>query len=122
MIISGKIKEYDFFIVDQLSFCVPLLSLFSSPQCRVLFYCHFPDQLLTKRSSFIKSLYRVPFDFIEEWTTGWSDQIVVNSNFTKQIFHDTFKRLNNINPGVIYPCVDTEIINDESSDEEVLKF
>ncbi|KAK6897713.1 Alpha-1,3/1,6-mannosyltransferase ALG2 [Candida tropicalis] len=122
LIISGKIKEYDFFIVDQLSFCVPLLSLFSSPQCRVLFYCHFPDQLLTKRSSFIKSLYRVPFDFIEEWTTGWSDQIVVNSNFTKQIFHDTFKRLNNINPGVIYPCVDTEIINDESSDEEVLKF
>lgn len=122
LIISGKIKDYDFFVVDQLSFCVPLLSLFSSTHCRVLFYCHFPDQLLTKRSSFIKSLYRVPFDFIEEWTTGWSDQIVVNSNFTKQIFHDTFKRLNNIDPGVIYPCVNTKIVEDVDCDAEVKKF
>ncbi|RCK57858.1 Alpha-1,3/1,6-mannosyltransferase ALG2 [Candida viswanathii] len=105
LIISGKIKD-----------------LFSAPHCRVLFYCHFPDQLLAKRLSFIKSLYRVPFDFIEEWTTGWSDQIVVNSNFTKQIFHDTFKRLGAVDPGVIYPCVDTEIVEDAECDAEVNKF
>ncbi|EMG50129.1 hypothetical protein G210_4852, partial [Candida maltosa Xu316] len=122
LIISGEVKNYDFFIVDQLSFCVPLLSFFSSPHCRVLFYCHFPDQLLTKRTSFIKSLYRVPFDFIEEFTTGYSDKIVVNSNFTKSMFHDTFKRLNKVNPGVIYPCVDTEVEETPESDSDVTKF
>ncbi|KAK6203302.1 mannosyltransferase [Scheffersomyces amazonensis] len=122
LIISGKIKEYDYFIVDQLSFCIPLLSHFSEDKCQVLFYCHFPDQLLSKRGGLLKTLYRVPFDTIEEWTTGFSDRIVVNSNFTKGIFHKTFKNLNYIEPGVIYPCVDTEIIEDEISDKEVKTF
>ena len=125
LIISGDIKNYDFFIVDQLSFCIPLLNLFSLATTRVLFYCHFPDQLLTKRASFLKSLYRVPFDFIEEWTTGCSDQIVVNSNFTKGIFHNTFKNLRDIDPGVIYPCIDRNIEETEEtrkSNEEVVNF
>lgn len=125
LIISGDIKNYDFFIVDQLSFCIPLLNLFSLASTRVLFYCHFPDQLLTKRASLLKSLYRVPFDFIEEWTTGCSDQIVVNSNFTKGIFHSTFKNLGDIDPGVIYPCIDSNIEETEEthkSDEEVVNF
>ncbi|KAI5968108.1 ALG2 [Candida margitis] len=125
LIVSGDIKNYDFFIVDQLSFCIPFLNLLSLASARVLFYCHFPDQLLTKRASLLKSLYRVPFDFIEEWTTGCSDQIVVNSNFTKGIFHSTFKNLRNIDPGVIYPCIDSNLEETEGtkkSDEEVVNF
>ncbi|KAI5956949.1 ALG2 [Candida jiufengensis] len=123
LIITGSISGFDFFIVDQLSFCIPLLNFFSEPRARVLFYCHFPDQLLTKRLSLFKKLYRIPFDFIEERTTGISDQIVVNSNFTKKIFHDTFTNLSSINPGVIYPCVDTENIEHNSeSNKEVLNF
>lgn len=55
----------------------------------------------------IKSLYRWPFDWIESWSTGCSDGIVVNSNFTKGVFKEAFPRLKNRIPGVIYPCVDT---------------
>lgn len=118
LIFSGEISSYDYFIVDQLSFCVPLLSLFSNTNARVLFYCHFPDQLLAKKAGLAKKLYRVPFDALEEWTTGVSDQIVVNSTFTKSIFHDTFSRLQMLDPGVIYPCVDISQPNEDNSDAE----
>lgn len=127
LIFTGEINQYDYFIVDQLSFAVPLLSLFSNENCKILFYCHFPDQLLARKGGLIKSLYRVPFDLIEEWTTGVSDKIVVNSNFTKGIFHKTFGRLNDIEPGVIYPCVDvgaasTLTETDHSSEVELKEF
>lgn len=124
LILTRQIVEYDYFIVDQLSFAVPILSLFSREDCKVLFYCHFPDQLLSKKGGLIKKLYRVPFNLIEEWTTGVSDQIVVNSNFTKSIFHDTFTRLNDVDPGVIYPCVDIKAAADEdkSVDKEIIDF
>lgn len=118
LIVSGRIAEYDYFVVDQLSVCVPLLSVFSRSSSKVLFYCHFPDQLLSKKGGFAKRLYRLPFDALEEWSTGCSDRIVVNSNFTKSIFHETFTNLSKIDPGVIYPCVDVQQINDLTSTEE----
>lgn len=52
---------------DQISACVPVLKLSSA---KVLFYCHFPDLLLTQRKSFLKRLYRWPLDWLEEITTG----------------------------------------------------
>lgn len=118
LIWTGQINQFDYFIVDQLSFCVPFLSLFSRKDTKVLFYCHFPDLLLSKQTSFIKSLYRKPFDAIEEWTTGTSDNIVVNSSFTRSIFHQTFTSLSSIEPGIIYPCVDTEAPQEDNSDAE----
>ncbi|RLV96540.1 Alpha-13/16-mannosyltransferase ALG2 [Spathaspora sp. JA1] len=122
LIVTSEILQYDYFIIDQLSMCVPLVSWFSREDCRVLFYCHFPDQLLAKRTSAVKSLYRVPFDKVEEWSTGCSDVIVVNSNFTKSIFYNTFTSLKHIKPGVIYPCVDTVEEHDQSTDDEVKSF
>lgn len=117
------IKEYDYFIVDQLSFCIPLLQMFAGEDTKILFYCHFPDQLLAQKGSLLKSIYRYPFDTIEEWTTGLSDKIVVNSKFTKLIFHRTFKNLNKIEPGVIYPCVDLASVEpDVEADIEVTQF
>jgi alpha-1,3/alpha-1,6-mannosyltransferase len=47
----------------------------------------------------------VPFDWIEEVTTGLSDAIVVNSLFTKGVFKDAFPRIEKT-PDVIYPSVD----------------
>lgn len=114
LIISGEINQYDYFIIDQLSYCIPIISLFSLG--KILFYCHFPDQLLSKNEGKLKSIYRLPFNFIEEYTTGYSDRIVVNSNFTKSMFHKTFTRLSTIDPGIIYPCVDIESSAPESSD------
>jgi alpha-1,3/alpha-1,6-mannosyltransferase len=78
------------------------------PGTKVLFYCHFPDQLLSERNSLAKSLYRAPFDWVEETTTGMADGILVNSNFTKTIVAETFgslqSRLGEIQ--VLYPCID----------------
>lgn len=43
---------------------------------KVLFYCHFPDQLLTQRKSALKKLYRAPIDWLEERTTGMADMVI----------------------------------------------
>jgi alpha-1,3/alpha-1,6-mannosyltransferase len=94
------------FFVDQLSAGIPLLRLLQ-PAVRVVFYCHFPDKLLAQRGGLLKTLYRRPFDWLESWSTGCSDTIVVNSNFTRRVFAAAFPRLDCRNPGVVYPCVDT---------------
>ena len=70
----------DVVFCDQISACVPILKLFSS--AKILFYCHFPDMLLTQRRTFLKRLYRGPIDWLEEKTTGMADTILVNSKFT----------------------------------------
>ena len=72
---------------------------------KILFYCHFPDLLLTRRDSFIKRLYRAPIDWVEEYTTGMADCILVNSRFTAAIFKETFKSLSHIDPAVLYPSL-----------------
>jgi alpha-1,3/alpha-1,6-mannosyltransferase len=102
-----KILEPDNFFVDQLSAGIPLLRGFFD-DVRVLFYCHFPDKLLAQRQSWLKKAYRMPFDWLESWTTGASDIIVVNSKFTRGVFGTAFPALKHRNPGVVYPCVDVE--------------
>ena len=72
----------DIVFCDQISACIPVLKLGSA---KVLFYCHFPDMLLTQRKSFLKKLYRAPIDLLEEKTTGMADKILVNSHFTGRI-------------------------------------
>ena len=68
----------------QISACIPMLRLLS--RAKVLFYCHFPDQLLTKRESTLKYLYRLPIDWLEEVSTGLAHVVVVNSKFTASVF------------------------------------
>jgi alpha-1,3/alpha-1,6-mannosyltransferase len=99
----------DIFIVDQLSACVPLLRWLYPRRQRILFYCHFPDQLLANRGTkgiggIIKLIYRWPFDWFEGWSMAASDKIVVNSNFTKSVAKQVFPTLPD-NLAVIYPCV-----------------
>ncbi|CCG82156.1 Alpha-1,3-mannosyltransferase alg2 [Taphrina deformans PYCC 5710] len=98
--------HYDAIFIDQLSIAIPLLKFFlqATP---ILFYCHFPDKLLSQRTNIIKELYRVPFDLLEGWTTGQADTIVVNSQFTASIFKKAFPRIQII-PKVVYPCVDVQ--------------
>lgn len=94
------------FFVDQLSAGIPLLRLLQ-PRPRIIFYCHFPDKLLAKKGGMLKTLYRAPFDWLESWSTGCSDTIVVNSKFTRGIFGEAFPSLKHRQPSVVYPCVDT---------------
>ncbi|XP_015710667.1 alpha-1,3/1,6-mannosyltransferase ALG2 [Coturnix japonica] len=105
LLLSGQ--SADAFICDQVSACIPILRL-ARRRKKVLFYCHFPDQLLTKRESFLKRLYRKPLDWLEEYTTGMADCIVVNSKFTAGVFKETFKSLSHINPDVLYPSLNTD--------------
>lgn len=72
-----RVHFYSFnnlFIQPQVSVCIPVLRL-SRHRKKVLFYCHFPDQLLTQRKSFLKKLYRTPIDWLEESTTGMADMV-----------------------------------------------
>ncbi|XP_042329528.1 LOW QUALITY PROTEIN: alpha-1,3/1,6-mannosyltransferase ALG2 [Sceloporus undulatus] len=102
LLLSGE--SADVFVCDQVSACIPVLRL-ARTRKKVLFYCHFPDQLLTKRESFIKRIYRAPLDWLEEYTTGMADCILVNSCFTASIFKETFKSLSHVNPDVLYPSL-----------------
>uniref|UniRef100_A0A8B9N6M4 Alpha-1,3/1,6-mannosyltransferase ALG2 n=1 Tax=Accipiter nisus TaxID=211598 RepID=A0A8B9N6M4_9AVES len=102
LLLSGE--TVDAFVCDQVSACIPVLRL-ARTRKKVLFYCHFPDQLLTKRESLLKRIYRLPLDWLEEYTTGMADCIVVNSKYTASVFKDTFKSLSHINPDVLYPSL-----------------
>lgn len=107
----------DIFIVDQLPACVPILKTFGQPRKsrtqRILFYCHFPDQLLARRNEggsllrLAKLLYRFPFDWFEGWAMSASDRVVANSNFSKGVVKSVFgtEKLGDVE--VVYPCVDT---------------
>ena len=58
----------DVVFCDQVSACIPVLKL--RRQAKIMFYCHFPDLLLTKRKNLAKAVYRKPLDWVEEKTTG----------------------------------------------------
>lgn len=121
----------ELFFVDQLPTCVPLLKLLypyilacadanendekrqQKTKSRILFYSHFPDQLLSQRDQksallrLLKKIYRCPFDWLEKWTISASDKVVANSNFSRETARKVFgNRLAKI--GVVYPCVNTD--------------
>ncbi|KYR00399.1 glycosyltransferase [Tieghemostelium lacteum] len=99
-------KRYQMVIIDQISASIPLFKLLT-PSTKILFYCHFPDKLLSIRNSWIKSVYRLPIDYFEEFTTSFADQILVNSNFTRGIFKKSFKFIKKV-PSVLYPPLNTD--------------
>lgn len=113
--------KYDVIIVDQVPACIPVLRMFNK---KVIFYCHYPDYLLcTERRSFAKKAYRLVLDTFEEITTGCANLIVVNSNYTKEVFRNSFKLLSKIGiaPNVLYPALDTSSFDNIKDIDEFLK-
>ncbi|XP_028738604.1 alpha-1,3/1,6-mannosyltransferase ALG2 isoform X1 [Peromyscus leucopus] len=102
LFLSGE--EFDVVVCDQVSACIPVFKL-ARRRKKVLFYCHFPDLLLSKRNSTLKRFYRAPIDWIEEYTTGMADRILVNSQYTASVFKETFKSLSHVNPDILYPSL-----------------
>ncbi|KAK8846831.1 hypothetical protein IAR55_005919 [Kwoniella newhampshirensis] len=124
----SPIEPFDIFFIDQQSVAIPLLRFMSGT--RVVFYCHFPDKLLsggweinvdakgqegmstverktgTGSVSVAKRLYRWPIDKLEEVTTGQSDVVLSNSKFTSRVYARAFPSLAQRSPRVVYPCVD----------------
>ncbi|GAA5978772.1 hypothetical protein JCM10908_004479 [Rhodotorula pacifica] len=124
--VRRQLEPFDVIVVDQLSAGIPLLRWYGLN--RIVFYCHFPDQLLSPSSSSssslstphdpragspfsfsseLSSLYRAPIDALEMSTTGEADKILVNSRFTQEVFEATFKELRRT-PRVVYPAVDVK--------------
>lgn len=98
-------RRVDVVVLDGISAPIPLLRLFGF---KVLFYCHFPDLLLcTDRRSWLKQLYRGCIDRLEEWSTGLSTAILVNSRFTLEVFEQTFPSVYRSKPpSVLYPTIE----------------
>lgn len=115
IIFGDKKFFFDVIICDQISACIPVLKLTRS---KILFYCHFPDMLLTERKSFLKKVYRWPIDKLEEKTTGMAHKVLVNSKFTSGTFHSTFRSLSHVQPDVLYPSLNFSAFDDESDTEE----
>src|SRR5262245_2577718 len=97
-------ERYDVVFCDLVAHAMPLLKCFS--RAKVLFYCHFPDQLLVPQRQWLYRLYRAPIDRLEALSTGMADRILVNSRFTATIFHHTFPHLHKVPLEVLYPGVD----------------
>jgi len=98
-----KTIKTDVIIIDQVSIPIPILK-WKSPN--IIFYCHFPDQLLAKPGSALKKLYRGPLNWLEEYTTNQAKTIFVNSKYTAGVFMDTFKSASR-RPDVLYPSLVT---------------
>jgi glycosyltransferase involved in cell wall biosynthesis len=98
----------------------------------VLFYCHFPDKLLTRDAvngesledgstlngmQRLKQMYRWAMDSVEEWTMNYSDLIVVNSRFTMGEVRTVFPSLFCNEDGaedkervqVLYPAIESSL-------------
>ncbi|GAB7362291.1 hypothetical protein MBLNU230_g2309t1 [Neophaeotheca triangularis] len=111
----------DVIFVDQLSACIPFFRVLYS-RAKVLFYCHYPDHLLVQPEKdplrkLLKSVYRLPFDALEGWSTGCADSVAVNSKYTRSVVRQTFTNLRQRELKVIYPCVDTSIAEDTTADK-----
>ncbi|ACI64913.1 hypothetical protein THAPS_263193, partial [Thalassiosira pseudonana CCMP1335] len=97
------------FVLDVLPTGVPYLVEYNNVMAGVLFYCHFPDKLLTRDT--VNELYRWVLDTTEEWAMSFSDLIVVNSKFTmgqvEQTFPSLFLPRNDSN--ILYPAIESSI-------------
>lgn len=106
VLFQSKEEKIDLIFCDLISLGIPILK-FAENSPKILFYCHFPDQLLTKQGGLLKKIYRLPLNYFEEKTTGAADGVLVNSKFTSRIFSETFKSLN-VTPEVLYPSIVTK--------------
>jgi alpha-1,3/alpha-1,6-mannosyltransferase len=97
-------ERFDVIFCDLVSHAIPLLRPLNP--ARIVFYCHFPDQLLTPPRHGLYHWYRAPIDWWEELTTGLADRVLVNSRFTASVFRRAFPRLHTLTPEVVYPGVD----------------
>lgn len=113
--VLSRREKIDIIFCDQISLGIPIFRL-AANNPKILFYCHFPDQLLATVGSTLRRYYRAPLNYFEELTTGSADGILVNSKFTRRIFKETFRSLS-IMPAVLYPSLNTKHFDEFNPDE-----
>ncbi|XP_059620787.1 alpha-1,3/1,6-mannosyltransferase ALG2 [Phlebotomus argentipes] len=117
VLVVSQNERIDAIFCDQVSLGIPILR-FAKHNPKILFYCHFPDQLQTKPGGLLKRIYRAPLNFLEERTTGQADRVLVNSKFTRRVFKSTFKRLS-LDPDVLYPSLNTKFFDSLPPEDEI---
>ncbi|XP_077300346.1 alpha-1,3/1,6-mannosyltransferase Alg2 [Arctopsyche grandis] len=105
-------EKPDAVFCDLISLCVPLLKL-AKTQFKVVFYCHYPDKLLTNHDGILKKIYRAPIDWMEEISIKQADKILVNSKFTAEVFRQSFQSIN-VAPDICYPSINTNYFDSTS--------
>eukprot|EP00405_Crypthecodinium_cohnii_P046566 CAMPEP_0206575526 /NCGR_PEP_ID=MMETSP0325_2-20121206/30131_1 /ASSEMBLY_ACC=CAM_ASM_000347 /TAXON_ID=2866 /ORGANISM="Crypthecodinium cohnii, Strain Seligo" /LENGTH=462 /DNA_ID=CAMNT_0054080413 /DNA_START=26 /DNA_END=1414 /DNA_ORIENTATION=- len=108
VVLMQSSSPFDVIVVDQVSVCLPMVRF--ARAAGIIFYCHFPDKLLTGRDTLLKKAYRYPLDLAEECTTGIADVIFVNSKFTAGVFAEAFPILRRCvpPPRVLYPALNLD--------------
>lgn len=99
----------DVAIIDHSASCVPMIK-WRFPQCKILFYCHFPQQLVTPSRFFLYRWYAQLIGIVEEELFGHIDQIFVNSNFTAAQFCKVMPNIDKNKVRVVYPPCDIDWI------------
>ncbi|KAI6173870.1 Phenylalanyl-tRNA synthetase beta subunit [Aphelenchoides besseyi] len=105
--------DCDVVFMDSISLPLVVFRLFSFIQSpHLIFYCHYPDKLLTKREDALKKFYRFFVDGLERWSIGMADKIYVNSEFTKSKCEEEFPALKKRDRlDVLYPTLRTDSLN-----------
>jgi alpha-1,3/alpha-1,6-mannosyltransferase len=94
----------DVVVCDLVAHAIPLLRLLV--RAPVVFYCHFPDVLLTPpRRSVAYRAYRRPIDRLEGLGLRLADRILVNSQFTADRLQEAFPQ-RRFAPQVLHPGID----------------
>ena len=99
-------------VADQVSVVLPLLRLFRQ---KTIFYCHYPDKLLSGKRGFFKRIYRFFIDWVEELSLLCAHKIYVNSEYTQQVFKDNFPSLHRrgVETTILYPSIDLKKFDEE---------
>jgi alpha-1,3/alpha-1,6-mannosyltransferase len=109
--LATNVDAFDLVFCDVVPHVIPLVKRLTS--LPVLYFCHFPDLLLTPlgwRKSLAYRLYRRPLDALEVAGVLAADTVVVNSHFTASVVRQwipalTGEHVQVVHPGVRLPAV-----------------
>ena len=107
---AAQVDAHDVLISDITPYALPWLRLLRAiprpgrPAPRLVYYCHYPDQLLAPRRDGWYRAYRWPLDAVEGPAMRVSDRVLVNSAFTAR----AVARLGVTDTEVVYPGVPVE--------------
>jgi alpha-1,3/alpha-1,6-mannosyltransferase len=109
----------DIVFTDQVSTVNIAVRILRLARQKLVFYCHYPDVLLcVDRGSMVKRAYRWPFDWLEKYSTGMCDILLVNSEFTAETLRATFENIHR-RVQVLYPPIDTGRLNTGNDSSEL---
>jgi len=109
---AGKLglggDAFDVVVADVIPYGLPLLrglrAVGIAASTKLVYYCHYPDQLLAPGRTGLYRLYRAPFDALEVPAMRAADRVVCNSQFTAR----ALARLGGGDAAVVYPGVDIQ--------------